>query len=331
MYLPDGLKRRLAARADRSGRSEAELIREAIEGLVSRDHTDAATPATPPADGPVPGRLVGVGVGPGSADLMTVRAINALRRADRVIAPCTSAEAVGRAEMVVRQAAPDVVVERLVFVMAADHDARAEALNRVCDQVTTYLNAGDEVAFITLGDPNIYSTVSSVVAGVRARRPETVVETVAGIMAFQALAMAGDVVLTDEQQSLVLLPASAEGEVLDAELADETRTVILYKGGGRIPAVADRLESAGRIDEAVLGELMGMPGETVAPVSQVRDRPASYLSAVISPARIGLGPTPTPETSANGSAASGAATKKAPTKKPATKRKAVSSRKKASK
>ncbi|MEM9655062.1 MAG: precorrin-2 C(20)-methyltransferase [Actinomycetota bacterium] len=294
VYLPDNLKNRLTALAERTGVSEAQLIREAIEQRLG------AVERTTPVDPSVPGRLVGVGVGPGPADLVTVRAIEALRRADRVVAPCTSVDSVGRAEAIVREAAPDVVVERLVFVMAPDHDARAAALADVCDRVTGYLDDGDEVAFITLGDPNLYSTVSTVVAGVLARRPTTEVETIAGITAFQALAMAGEVVLTDEQQTLVLVPASAPPELIDAELADPDRTVILYKGGGRLTAVADRLDAAGRLDNAVLGELIGMPGERVARVADVRDRPASYLSAVISPAPEGAGPVPMPGGAQNG-------------------------------
>ncbi|MEM7143007.1 MAG: precorrin-2 C(20)-methyltransferase [Actinomycetota bacterium] len=288
VYLPERLKDRLAALAQHLDVSEAELIREAIEARLEGEN---ATPSRR-ADPPMAGRFVGVGVGPGPDDLVTVRALDALRRADRVFAPCTSLEAVGRAEAIVREAAPDVVVERLVFVMQPDHEARANALIDVCDRIARHLDDGEEVAFITLGDPNLYSTVSSVVAGIRARRPATTVETVAGIMAFQALAAAGGVVLTDEQQSIVLLPASVDPDLIDAELERDDRTVILYKGGGRIAAVADQLEETGRLDGAVMGELVGMPGERIAPVAAVRERPASYLSTVIAPARAGTGPTP---------------------------------------
>ncbi len=286
MNLPEHLAVRLRALAEQSGSSEEEVIRELVEQRLA----DLAT--TQPSEAPVPGRFVGVGVGPGPADLVTFKAVHALRRADRVVAPCTSVEAIGRAEAIVREAAPDVVVERMVFVMVVEHEVRAAALREVCERIVAYLAAGDEVAFITLGDPNLYSTVSSVVAGILARRPGTITATVPGIAAFQALAMEADVVLTDEQQSLLLLPASVAPEVIDEALADRTRTVVLYKGGGRIAAIADHLEAADRLGPAMLGELIGMPGQRVTPVADVRDRPASYLSAVISPAPEGIGPTP---------------------------------------
>jgi precorrin-2/cobalt-factor-2 C20-methyltransferase len=281
VYLPDPLKRRLEAAAGRAHRSEADLVREAIERIVSGEEAHVERmPA-------VPGRLVGVGVGPGSPDLVTVRALRALRRATVVVAPATAAEAAGRAEMIVREAAPDVVVERLLFVMAADPADRAEALEAACSRVVELLDAGEEVAFVTLGDPNVYSTFSSIAAGVAAHRPGTPIVTVPGVMAFQELAAKAGTVLIDEQQSLLVLPANAAHEPLAAALADTTRTVVVYKGGGRIREVAAHLDAAGRLDGAVLGELLGMPGERVAPVASVADRPASYLSAVIVPARHG--------------------------------------------
>ena len=37
----------------------------------------------------------------------------------------------------------------------------------------------------------------------------------------------------------------------------------------------------------MIGELLGLPGERVAQLADVADRPASYLSAIIAPARTG--------------------------------------------
>ncbi|MBW3574533.1 MAG: precorrin-2 C(20)-methyltransferase [Actinobacteria bacterium] len=283
VYLPDALKRRLSALAERRHRSQADLIRSAVEQLVEGD---ASSPAP---ESPVPGRLVGVGVGPGSADLLTVRALQALRRATVVLAPSTDLSAIGRAEATVREAAPDVVVERMTFAMTPDPDARRAALDAAAERTVELLEAGEEAAFITLGDPNLYSTFSSVVDGVRERRPGTPVLTVPGVMAFQDLAARAGLVLADDQQTFVVLPANEEavceagGRVAEL-LADPACTLVLYKGGRRIEAIGERLQEAGRVDGATFGELLGMPGERVAPVSSVADRPASYLSAVIVPA-----------------------------------------------
>lgn len=290
VYLPEGLKRRLGALSGRTHRSEADLLRAAVQRLV--DEEDAAAQRRPPKDEPVPGRLVGVGVGPGSPDLLTVRALQALRRATVVLAPCTDAAATGRAEAVVRQAAPDLAVERAVFVMAPDPGDRAAALGAVVHRVRSLLDLGEEVAFVTLGDPNLYSTFSAVASGVEQARPGTPVVTVPGVMAFQELAARSGTVLADEQQSFLVLPAneaaaSAPGGAVAAALADDSCTVVVYKGGRQLATIADRLRAAGRLDEAVLGEMLGLPGERIVPVAAVAGRPVNYLSAVIVPARAG--------------------------------------------
>ena len=66
---------------------------------------------------------------PAPPTCMTVRALRALHRATAVVAPCTDVGAMGRAEAIVREAAPDVAVERLVFAMTPEPQARAAALD----------------------------------------------------------------------------------------------------------------------------------------------------------------------------------------------------------
>jgi precorrin-2/cobalt-factor-2 C20-methyltransferase len=287
VYLQPRLKEALAARAAATGRSEAEVIRAALEAEV-RSGPGAAEAAI--VEPPVPGRLVGVGVGPGEADLLTVRALAALRRADRVIAPATAVDAVGRAETIVRQAVPGLRVERIPFAMAPGREERDRSVEEAAGVLAGYLGAGQEVAFITLGDPLTYSTFTSVASAVRRRRPATVVEQVPGIMAFQALAARTGTTVTDERQRLVVRTA-LDGEDVGAELDDSDVTVVLYKGGRRLPDLAKAAAAAGRLAGAVAGELLGMPGERIGPLSEMAaEGPASYLATVIIPA--GAAPSP---------------------------------------
>ena len=288
VYLSPRLKEALAVRAAATGRSEAEVIRAALEAEVwAGPPVDAAAPSRddgPVREAPVPGRLVGIGVGPGDADLVTVRAVVALRRADRIVAPATAVDAVGRAETIVRQAVPGLRVERIPFAMAPARTERDRSVEDAAAVLAGYLEAGEEVAFVTLGDPLMYSTFTSVAAAVRSRRPTTVVEQVPGIMAFQALAARTGTTVTDERQRLVVRTA-LDGEDVAGDLDDPDVTVVLYKGGRRLPDLAKAAASAGRLDGAVAGELLGMPGERVGALSDLAaDGPASYLATVIIPA-----------------------------------------------
>jgi precorrin-2/cobalt-factor-2 C20-methyltransferase len=223
--------------------------------------------------------LIGVGVGPGDPELMTRRAVRAVREADRVLAPSSAVDAVGRAESIVRQACPDVRVERAVFAMG-DADA---SVDDVAATIVAALDAGQRLAFVTLGDPNVYSTFSTVAARVRQLRPGAQIETVPGIMAFQELASRSGTVVLQHAERLALVTALDGPGVLEAALEDPTQAVVVYKGGRHLPAMAKALAAAGRLDGAVVGELLGLPGERVLPVDEAGDGPAAYLATVIVP------------------------------------------------
>jgi precorrin-2/cobalt-factor-2 C20-methyltransferase len=223
--------------------------------------------------------LIGVGVGPGDPELVTVRAVRVLREADRVLAPSSAVDAVGRAESIVRQACPGLAVERLAFEMGRAGDSVDEA----AAVVVAGLDAGQRLAFVTLGDPNVYSTFSTLAARVREVRPGARIATVPGIMAFQELASRSGTVVLQNTERLALVTALDGPDALDGALDDPSRAVVVYKGGRHLPAMAKRLAEAGRLDGAVMGELLGLPGERIVPVAEAAGGPAAYLATVIVP------------------------------------------------
>ncbi len=287
MYLPEALKAELAALSRRWGRSEAELIREAVERLVRSAQGQATAPAPLPPPRPRSARgpsLTGVGVGPSDPDLVTGRALAVLGDVDRVFAASTAPDAIGRAEAIVRAAAPEVAVDRLVFAIAGDAEERRASLARAADTVVMALDRGEAVAFVTLGDPNVYSTYPAMARLVAAQRPGVAQTTVPGVMAFQDLAARTGTVLAEDGEQ-VLVHSLGDGlDQLVGALDDPSCTLVIYKGGRRLPELAGHLARAGRLDDAVVGEMLGLPGGRSGPVAAVADRPASYLATVVVPA-----------------------------------------------
>ena len=146
-----------------------------------------------------------------------------------------------------------------------------------------WLEAGEQVAFVTLGDPNIYSTFG------RWRRPSSpwVVTcrsiTVPGLMAFQELAAQSGTVLLDGTESLSLVTALDGVEHLADALGDPTRTVVVYKGGRHVPAIAPLLEEPGACRAPCWASCLGLAGERIVPLADASAEPASYLATVIVP------------------------------------------------
>ena len=133
-------------------------------------------------DPQLPPRLVGVGVGPGDPELVTLKAARVLAEADVILVPQTDAASEGRAETIVRAVHPDAVarIVRLPFSMALGgrrSTARTDAWASAGDTVMQAFAGGASlVVFATIGDPSVYSTFSYLAASVLERLPDVAVE-----------------------------------------------------------------------------------------------------------------------------------------------------------
>ncbi len=232
-------------------------------------------------------RLVGVGVGPGDPELVTVKGVRVLREADLVVVPVMDAQEQGRAEATVRAHVDHDRVQRLVFALDDRGGPTAERLSAweaAADAVAAHLREhGGTVAFATIGDPNVYSTFTYLADAVCERVPSVEVETVPGITAMQDLAARSGTVLCEGTESLALLPLTAGVEAFEEALM-HFDSVVAYKGGRQMPAVLDVLRRHDRLEGAVYGAALGLPDQQVGAAAAAPAN-APYLSTVLVPAR----------------------------------------------
>jgi precorrin-2/cobalt-factor-2 C20-methyltransferase len=228
-------------------------------------------------------RLIGVGMGPGDPELVTVKAVRVLQEAALVVVPVMALDEQGRAEATVRTHVTHERIQRLVFALddrGGVTSQRAKAWADAAAAVVTALQDKGSVAFATIGDPNIYSTFTYLADAVRERLPGVEVETVPGITAMQDLAARTGTTLCEGTESLALLPLTAGIDAFDEALT-HFDSVVAYKGGRHMTRIREVLTKHDRLDDAVFGAALGLPGQ------QIGELPASapYLSTVIAPAR----------------------------------------------
>jgi precorrin-2/cobalt-factor-2 C20-methyltransferase len=228
--------------------------------------------------------LIGVGVGPGDPELITVKAVRVLRQADLVLVPVLETGEPGRAEATVRVHAGHDRVRRVIFALNEREDrARREAAwDAAAGQVAAAFDGGaNVVAFATIGDPNVYSTFTYLARTARALVPGVTVTTLPGITAMQDLAARSGTVLCEGRETLALLPLTAGMGAFREALATHD-TVVGYKSGRHLPEVLDAVRDAGRLDGAVHGACLGLPDEEIRPAGQVTGQ-APYLSVLLVP------------------------------------------------
>jgi precorrin-2/cobalt-factor-2 C20-methyltransferase len=228
----------------------------------------------------VSGRLIGVGVGPGDPELLTLKGLRALQQADHVFVPVGDTGEIGRAERVVQAHLHPYRARRLLFALSDNDSARAENWERGAHEVSQPLLRGETCAFATIGDPNVYSTFTYLARKVRQYVPEAHVETVPGITAMQDLAARGGAVLLEGEERLALLPFTAGENALRGALSG-FETVVCYKGGSRLREVLEIAAETGRLEDAIYGSRLGMEEEEVLQAREVVGREGPYLSTLI--------------------------------------------------
>lgn len=247
-------------------------------------------------------RLTGVGVGPGDPELVTVKGLKALEAADVVFVPVAETApqqpgalgAGGYAEGVAGVYLDPDRLRRLPFALGGDPEVRERTWQAAAEQVAAAVRDGAHAAFATIGDPNLYSTFSTLSARVRELVPGVVVDTVPGVTALQDLAARSGTVLAEANERVALLPFTT-GAARLAEALAAYDTVVSYKGGRYLPEVTEVIADAGRLDEAVFGARLGLAGELITRLGDEGDAPerGHYLSTVIvAPRRRGEEGTP---------------------------------------
>ena len=130
--------------------------------------------------------LIGLGLGPGDPELLTLRAVKILREADAVFVPGDIAR---------RLVAPYREAEVLAFPMTDDEEAVRRAVGDAAEKIAGVAGTGTAV-FALLGDPNVYSTYARLLGALKERHPEIPCRTVPGVSSNTAFASVAGVTLS---------------------------------------------------------------------------------------------------------------------------------------
>ena len=165
----------------------------------------------------------------------------------------------------------------LYFSMERDKAVQHAAHVDAAEAVRPYLDAGQDVAMLNLGDVSIYATYVYLMEILGEQGYETVM--VPGVPSFCAVAARLGVSLTEMNSPLHIAPG---GMALD-EVLDQPGTKVLMKSGRQMPAVLDALAERDMLGKSMLVQNCGLPGETVYPdLSQSRPEGGhGYFSTVI--------------------------------------------------
>lgn len=198
------------------------------------------------------GKLYGVGVGPGATDLITLRAVNVLNSVDVIGIPKSSDKlrpfAWRICSPVVRE---NEGQEKLLlhFPMTKDSTILIPAWDKAFKEIGERLEAGKNVAFITQGDPSVYSSWMYLLEEAAERWPGIEIEIVPAVSSVTAIPALLQKPLADGREQFCVLPATYGIEDLP-KLCDQFDSIILTKVGKMIPQLIEVLTNLKLLDRA---------------------------------------------------------------------------------
>ena len=228
----------------------------------------------------ISGTFYGIGVGPGDPELLTVKAIDALKKIDVLIAPKTEKKSDSVALSIAQPyLKPSVEIIYQTFPMVKDFAEETEIFEANKEEILNELRGGKNVGFATLGDPMFYSTYIYIFkllepCGVR-------IVTIPGVPAFLAIAAQIGRPLVYGNDILTIIPATAELDAIKNSLARADSTVLMkvYKN---FPEVVDALTERDMIADAVLVSRAGLDDEKIiTDIAAHKDEHLNYLSTIL--------------------------------------------------
>lgn len=223
------------------------------------------------------GRVVGIGVGPGDPELLTLKAVRRLGEADVVVA-LAAADRPSRARAIAAAHLPTTVRElRVPLEMGPDRSSANASYDRLAATVREELAAGAKVAVLCEGDPLLFGTFIYLLH----RLPDHAdVEVVPGIPSAIAAAAAERWPITVGGEGFAVLPATMGAARLHAALA-VVRSAAILKTGKRFKEVRDLLDRLGLLAEARLVVELGSPNERRLPLAAWDEARAPYFSLIL--------------------------------------------------
>jgi precorrin-2/cobalt-factor-2 C20-methyltransferase len=233
------------------------------------------------------GKLLGVGVGPGDPELMTLKAMRALGEADVVAHFAKAGNASHSRAIVEMHLRPGVtelplyypVTTELPSCSAGYRDSLRDFYDGAAATIAAHLETGRVVAVIAEGDPLFYGSYMHLHTRLAPRYPT---EIVAGVTGMSGCWSAAGMPIAQGNDVFSVLPATLPEAELERRLAD-TDAAVVMKVGRHLPKLRRALERSGRLPRAIYVERGTMADAQMIPLAAKPDDEAPYFAIVLVP------------------------------------------------
>ncbi len=211
--------------------------------------------------------LIGIGVGPGDVDLLTVKAVNAIQNADIIMCPASKEDrpsiAFGVVSPIIDKSKNQQIV-KLIFPMTKDKDVLEATWKKNAKIMAETVLTGKNVVYLTVGDPFLYSTWIYMHKDLRANYPEMNISVIPGIVSMFTFASKVGVSIAEGAEKVAIIPSCYDLSSVK-EIAKNSESMIFLKDGRYFDKVIDVLKESGFSDDSIfaIGQDLGTENEII--------------------------------------------------------------------
>lgn len=231
------------------------------------------------------GRMIGVGVGPGDPELLTLKAVRALDGADVVAHFAKAGNASNARATAARFLRPSVTELPLLYPVTTEHPANGSEygsmiqtfFDAAAQAIAVHLQAGRVVAVLSEGDPLFFGSYMHLHVRLTKQFPT---EVIPGVTAMSGCWSAAGLPIAQGDDVLTVVPATLAQPELARRFRQNEPTVVM-KLGRNLPKVRQALLETDRLSNAIYVERGTMHNERLMPLASKTDDSAPYFAIVL--------------------------------------------------
>ncbi len=233
------------------------------------------------------GTLYVVGVGPGDPELLTLKALRILNKISCLCVPKGKEEGSSLALDIVSKAI-EISNKEILYAhfpmkktKAPEHlDSLDAKWNEIVELITSRLNKGIDIAFITLGDPTIYSTFFYLYDRLLELNPALKISIIPGISSINASASRAAKSLGLADEKIAIIPATYADELRDILISFDT--IVLMKVHKVLDKIIPILTELELLNKSIYISRVGMDDEKICrDITKLRNEDLNYFSLMI--------------------------------------------------
>lgn len=211
--------------------------------------------------------LIGIGVGPGDPDLLTVKAAKAIQNADIIMCPASNQDRPSIALSVVSSLidkSKNQEIVKLIFPMTKDKDVLEETWKRNAKIMSEKVLSGKNVVYLTVGDPYLYSTWIYMYKDLKENYPDMEISVIPGIVSMFTFASKVGVSIAEGAEKVAIIPSCYDLSSVK-EIAKHSETMVFLKDGRYFDKVIEVLKESGFPDNSIfaIGQDLGTENEII--------------------------------------------------------------------